>query len=198
MAKHVTSIGRIAFNSLVTPRTSDYGKTSWDVGMVLTEKDSQSIFQAIEDEIQRFRDTNRNGKDLPDNSKLKMPWRQSVQQNADGEKVPVDGEFLWVFKRPISYPDRRNGGEMKNTPPLIYDAMGKIVDGMTEVPNQTTGKAIYEVGVYNRMGNSGVTMRLVGFQIAQLGEAGLDLAPIEGGSFVAGGEDDDISAVLAG
>ena len=197
MAKHVTSIGRIAFNSLVTPRTSDFGKTSWDVGMVFTEKDSQSIFQAIEDELQRFRDTNRSGKDLPDNSKLKMPWRQSVQQNADGEKVPVDGEFLWVFKRPISYPDRRNGGEMKNTPPLIYDAIGKIVEGMTEVPNQTTGKAIYEVGIYNRMGNSGVTMRLVGFQIAQLGEAGLDLAPIEGG-FVAGGDDDDISAVLAG
>ena len=197
MAKYVTSIGRIAFNSIVTPRTSDFGKTSWDVGMVLTEKDSQSIFRAIEDEITRFRDTNAKGKDLPNNDKLKMPWRQSVRQNEDGEKVPVEGEFLWVFKRPVSYPDRRSGGETKNTPPLIYDSLGKIVNDMQEVPNQTTGKVVYEVGIYNRMGNSGVTLRLVGFQIGELG-AGSDvqLTPIEGGTFVKEEDSADIGALL--
>jgi hypothetical protein len=197
MAKHVTSIARVAFNSIINPRTSDFGKTSWDVGVVLTEKDSQSIFQAIEDEVTRYRDTNAKGKELPSNDKLKMPWRQSVRQNEDGEKVPVEGEFLWVFKRPVSYPDRRNGGEMKNTPPLIYDSMGKIVDGLQEVPNQTTGKVVYEVGIYNRMGNSGVTLRLVGFQIAEMGAgSGVDLTPIEGGTFVAEEDSADIGAVL--
>jgi len=198
MAKHVTSIARVAFNSIINPRTSDFGKTSWDVGVVLTEKDSQSIFQAIEDEINRFRDANAKGKELPSNDKLKMPWRQSVRQNEDGEKVPVEGEFLWVFKRPVSYPDRRNGGEMKNTPPLIYDSMGKIVDGLQEVPNQTTGKVVYEVGIYNRMGNSGVTLRLVGFQIAEMGAgSGVDLTPIEGGTFVAEEDSADIGALLS-
>lgn len=198
MAKHVTSIARVAFNSIINPRTSDFGKTSWDVGVVLTEKDSQSIFQAIEDEINRFRDANAKGKELPSNDKLKMPWRQSVRQNEDGEKVPVEGEFLWVFKRPVSYPDRRNGGEMKNTPPLIYDSMGKIVDGLQEVPNQTTGKVVYEVGIYNRMGNSGITLRLVGFQIAEMGAgSGVDLTPIEGGTFVAEEDSADIGALLS-
>ena len=198
MAKHVTSIARVAFNSIINPRTSDFGKTSWDVGVVLTEKDYQSIFQAIKDEINRFRDANAKGKELPSNDKLKMPWRQSVRQNEDGEKVPVEGEFLWVFKRPVSYPDRRNGGEMKNTPPLIYDSMGKIVDGLQEVPNQTTGKVVYEVGIYNRMGNSGVTLRLVGFQIAEMGAgSGVDLTPIEGGTFVAEEDSADIGALLS-
>lgn len=197
MAKHVTSVARIAFNSIINPRTSDFGKTSWDVGVVLTEKDSQSIFQAIEDEITRYRDTNAKGKELPNNDKLKMPWRQSVRQNEDGEKVPVEGEFLWVFKRPVSYPDRRNGGETKNTPPLIYDSMGKIVDGLEEVPNQTTGKVVYEVGIYNRMGNSGITLRFVGFQIAEMGAgSGVDLTPIEGGTFVAEEDSADIGALL--
>lgn len=198
-SKKVTELCRFAFGSLLTPKANPYGKVQYDAGVVLTEKDSQSIFEAIEEALENYRGGPR-GKDLPPNDKLNMPWRQSTKKNDAGEKEEVPGEFLWVFKRPHTW-KTKSGEEQRNTPPLIYDSMGRIVQDITEIPGGSTGKVIYEVGIYNNMGNSGVTLRLIGFQVAELAEmGGLELQPIEGGTFVAEAEDAvaDMNSLLRG
>jgi hypothetical protein len=55
-----------------------------------------------------------------------------------------------------------------------------------DVPRGSRGLVVYEHSIYNNPGNQGVSLRLVGFQIAELAEGNeLKMDAIEGGTFVA-------------
>lgn len=53
------------------------------------------------------------------------------------------------------------------------------------MPRGSRGLAVYEHGIYNNPGNKGISLRLVGFQIAELAEGNdVKLEAIDGGTFV--------------
>ena len=200
MPRFVTPIGRIAFGSLIQPRLNDNnGKTEWHLGLVLKEEDCEEIFANIENALteQRQRDLR-----FPrDNTKLNMPYQPSMTKDEQtGEKVPVEGELLFKMKRNATRV-LRTGETERNDPPKIYDSTGRVVNGATigRIGGGTTGKAVYDIYVYNMAAAKGVQLQLVGFQINELKQPDeVQLAPIEGGWVAEESEADEIAGLLAG
>lgn len=200
MPRFVTPIGRIAFGALTTPRVNDNnGKTEWHLGLVLKEEECEEIFANIETALaeQRQRDLR-----FPkDNSRLNMPYQPSMTKDEQtGEKVPVDGELLFKFKR-NAVRTLRTGETERMDPPKIYDSTGRVVNPATigRIGGGTTGKAVYELYVYNMTAAKGVQMQLIGFQICELKQPDeVQLDPIEGGWIAEESEADEIAGLLAG
>lgn len=200
MPRFVTPIGRIAFGSLIQPRLNDNnGKTEWHLGLVMKEEDCEEIFANIENALteQRQRDLR-----FPrDNTKLNMPYQPSMTKDEQtGEKVPVEGELLFKMKRNATR-TLRTGETERNDPPKIYDSTGRLVNAATigRIGGGTTGKAVYDIYVYNMAAAKGVQLQLVGFQINELKQPDeVQLAPIEGGWVAEESEADEIAGLLAG
>jgi hypothetical protein len=197
--KEATPIGRIAYSSLITPRLNENnGKNEYSLGFVLKEEDCEEIFAKIEKVLEETRQ--RDPRFPKDNSKLNMPYKPSMTKDEQtGEKVPVEGELLFNFKRNATR-TLRTGEVVRNDPPMIYDSTGRLVDpnSIGRIGSGTTGKAVYEFYVYNMAAAKGVQMQLVGFQISELKRPEeIQLAPIEGGWVAEESEADEIAGLLA-
>jgi len=195
--KRITPIGRYVYGALLEPRTTDFGKTEWRAALVLSEADSEPLFAAIEEVLTAKRAEN--PKFPTDNSKVRLPVRQSERKNEAGEKEVVEGEYLWTFSRNASRKGRE-GEVIRNTPPVLYDSLGNVITGkLNRISGGTMGKIVYEMYCYDQMANKGITMQLMGFQISELNAGPEDkLDPIEGGSFVLANEEAEIEALLGG
>ena len=182
----------MVFGALTVPQKNDYG-SAWKAGMIISEDASQPLFQLI---VQQLEDARKKDNKFPkENEGLKMPWQPSMETDADGNKTPKEGEFLWIFNRRTTRTVR--GETVKQTPPKLWDANGSLITDLAEVPRGTEGIIHFEPRCYKQVGG-GVSFFLEGFQISKLGESGPDLKPIEGGEFVVneGGTPLDIDAVL--
>ena len=193
MTRRVSPLGKFVFGALVQPRTNDFGKTEWSCGLQLSTEESDQLATVVEEVLAHKR---RNDPRFPaKNDNLRMPFRQSKRKNDDGEYVVDPDSMVWVFNR--NYEVKRNGEPSRNTPPLIYDSTGKIVDGLQEVGFGSMIKIVYDVYCYAQPGgHGGVKLDLIGFQIVELKERVAELTPIEGG-WVAERQEDDIASVLA-
>ena len=189
-----TPVCKMVFGALTVPESNDYG-TSWKAGMIISEDASQALFKIIAQQLEDAR--SRDPKFPKSNEKLKMPWQPSMDKDADGNKTPKEGEFLWIFNRKTTRTVR--GETVKVPKPKLWDANGSLITDLDEVPRGSEGVIHFEVRCYT-MSGGGVSFYLHGFQISKLGDSGTpDLTPIEGGEFVVneGGTPLDMNAVLS-
>ena len=141
---NVTPLGTFCFGALITPRINNMNPDAppeWLAAIQCSEAESQGMFEAIEAALE---DARAKQPRFPKDSKgLRFPWRQATEK-AEGsdERVPLDGQLLWVFKRKSVV--KRYGEEVKNTPPTLYDNGGKVCTGQVEeIGLRSTGKVIY-------------------------------------------------------
>ena len=188
-----TPVCKMAFGALTVPQKNDYG-SAWKAGMLISEDDSQVLFKIIAQQLEDAR--SRDPKFPKSNEKLKMPWQPSMQTDADGNKTPKEGEFLWIFNRKTTKVLR--GETVKQTPPTLWDANCTPITDLAEVPWGSEGIIHFECRCYTMQGG-GVSFFLEGFQISKLANSGPDLKPIEGGEFVVNedGAPLDMNAVLS-
>ena len=184
MAQFKTSVGRVAWSNLIEARTSDYGKHEWTLGLVLDEDATNEMLTRMDDELEGYRKKNPLHAKFPPLAQLKNGIKPSETKDEEGNKTPDEGNFLAVFKRQTTWKSKQ-GDTNKQTPPRIYDSVGRILTDPVDVPRGSRGLAVYEHGIYNNPGNKGISLRLVGFQIAELAEGNdVKLEAIDGGTFV--------------
>jgi hypothetical protein len=184
MPQFKTSVGRVAWSNLIEARTSDYGKTEWTLGLVLDEPATNEMLTRMDDELETYRKKNPLHAKFPPLASLKNGIKPSEIKDEEGNKTPDEGNFLAVFKRQTTWKSKQ-GDTNKQTPPRIYDSVGRILTDPIDVPRGSRGLAVYEHGIYNNPGNKGISLRLVGFQIAELAEGNdVKLEAIDGGTFV--------------
>lgn len=197
-AKASKAIGRIAYGNVTEARVNETsGKTEWSMGWVIPEADAQDIFDAIEKSLAEMRQ--RDPRFPKDNSKLNMPFAQSMTKDESGEKVPVEGELIFKLKRNATR-TLKTGEQQPNTPPHVYDSTGRLVDpkSIGRISWGSTGRIIYETYCYNMAAAKGVQLQLVGFQIDKLRQdETVELPPIEGGWVAEQSEADEIAELLA-
>ena len=194
MAKHVTPLGTIVFGAVVNPRENpNSGQIEWNLGFVVPLDKSDSILAVIEQALTEKRAADPRFPET--NEKLRLPYRPSMKKLEDGSKEEDPENLLFSFKRKAQY--RTKSGDVRNnTRPAIYDSRGMVVtESVANIPGGTTGKAVYEVFVYDMPGSKGVQLQLVGFQIAEMKTMEVELQPIEGGWISE--EADPIAAALA-
>ena len=193
MAQFKTSVGRVAWSNLIEARTSDYGKTEWTLGLVLDEPGANEMLVRMDDELVAYRKKDPRNAEFPPLNELKNGIKPSETKDEDGNKTPDEGNFLAVFKRQTTWMSRQ-GDKNTQTPPRIYDSVGRILTDPIDVPRGSKGLVVYEHGIYNNPGNKGITLRLVGFQIAELAEGNdVKLEAIDGGTFVVEPEEDALN-----
>lgn len=179
-----TVIGRVVFGNMIEAVTSEYGKTEWVLGFVVDEPGVNQMMNYMEDEVASYRSRKAENSKFPALSAVKTGIKPSEKKSEDGTKEPDEGNFLCIFKRQTSWKSKQ-GDVNKNNPPKMYDSVGRLIDAI-DVPRGSKGLVVYEHSIYNNPGNKGVSLRLVGFQIAELAEGdGLKMDAIEGGTFVA-------------
>ena len=184
MAQFKTALGRVAFGNMIEPRTSDFGKTEWTLGVVLDEDATNQMLGRMEDELDSYRSRSPLNSKFPALAAVKNGIKPSEKKNEDGTKEPDEGNFLAVFKRQTTWRGKQ-GDVNKNAAPRLYDSVGRLIDPI-DVPRGSKGLVVYEHSIYNNPGNKGISLRLVGFQIAELAEGDeLKMEAIEGGTFVA-------------
>lgn len=190
----VTPIGAMVFGNVVEPRENpNSGKVEWNLGFVLSLEDSDSIIQNIQAAVAAKRAAN--PKFPATDDKLRFPYKPSMKRNEEGELEPDPENLLWNFKRNTTY-QTKTGEQKTNTPPALYDSLGRIVTGtIPRVPAGTTGKVVYDIYVYDMPGSKGVSLQIKGFQVAELKKTEEELPPIEGGWVPE--EIDSIAAALA-
>ncbi len=183
MAQFKTALGRVAFGNMIEAKTSDYGKTEWVLGFVVDESGANTMLGRMEDELDSYRSRSPLNSKFPPLSAVKNGIKPSEIKKEDGTKEPDEGNFLCVFKRQTTWKSKQNDVH-KNNPPKMYDSVGRLIDPI-DVPRGSKGLVVYEHSIYNNPGNKGVSLRLVGFQIAELAEGDdLKMDAIEGGTFV--------------
>lgn len=184
MAQFKTAIGRVAFGNLIEPRTSDYGKNEWILGVVLDEDATNQMLTRMDDELETYRKRNPLHAKFPPLASLNNGIKPSEIKDEEGNKTPDEGNFLAVFKRQTTWKSKQ-GDVNKQAPPRIYDSVGRILTDPIDVPRGSKGLVVYEHGIYNNPGNKGISLRLIGFQIAELAEGNdVKMEPIDGGTFV--------------
>ena len=184
MPQFKTSVGRVAWSNLIEARTSDYGKTEWTLGLVIDEDATNEMLTRMDDELETYRKKNPLHAKFPPLTELKNGIKPSETKNEDGTKTPDEGNFLAVFKRQTTWKSKQ-GDVNKQAPPRIYDSVGRILTDPIDVPRGSKGLVVYEHGIYNNPGNKGISLRLIGFQIAELAEGNdVKMEPIDGGTFV--------------
>ena len=183
MATYKTSLGRVAFGNLVEARTSEFGKTEWTLGLVIDEAAANEMLVRMEEDLDGYRKGSPQRANFPALASIRTGIKPSETKQEDGTKVPDPGNFLSVFKRQTTWKSKL-GDFNKNTPPRMYDLLGRIIDPI-EVPRGSKGVVVYEHSIYNNPGNKGISLRLIGFQIAELADSdSVLMEPIEGGTFV--------------
>jgi hypothetical protein len=193
MPQFKTSVGRVAWSNLIEARTSDYGKTEWTLGLVLDENATNEMLTRMDDELESYRKKNPLHAKFPPLASLKNGIKPSEIKDEEGNKTPDEGNFLAVFKRQTTWKSKQ-GDTNKQNPPRIYDSVGRILTEPLDVPRGSRGLAVYEHGIYNNPGNKGISLRLVGFQIAELAEGNdVKLEAIDGGTFVVEPEEEALT-----
>ena len=197
MRNLVTPIGTIVFGSIIEARENpNSGKVEWNLGLVLSNEDSETILEAIEQALAAKRTAD--PRFPATNEKLKFPYRMSEKKNEEGVKEPDPDNMLWSFKRNSTY-KTKTGEQAKQAPPSLYDSLGRVVTGTIErIPPRSTGKVVYDIYVYDMPAMKGVSLQVKGFQVAELRQDEAQLAPIEGGWVADESELDSITAALAG
>jgi len=194
MTRRVSPLGRFVFGALVQPRTNDFGKTEWSCGLQLSNDEGEPLLAAIEETLAAKR---KGDPRFPQkNDGLRMPYRPSKSKGDNGEYIVDPDNMVWVFNR--NHEIKRNGEPTRNTPPLIYDSTGKIVQDLNHIGFGSMIKVVYDIYCYSQPGgNGGVKLDLIGFQIADLKEMVEELAPIEGGWVAETTPAEDIASILA-
>ena len=151
---------------------------------VIDEDGTNQILTRMDDELDGYRKKNPLHAKFPPLASLKNGIKPSEIKDDEGNRTPDEGNFLAVFKRQTTWKSKQ-GDTNKQTPPRIYDSVGRILTDPIDVPRGSRGLAVYEHGIYNNPGNKGISLRLVGFQIAELAEGNdVKLEAIDGGTFV--------------
>lgn len=182
MAQFKTALGRVVFGNMIEPRTSDYGKSEWTLGVVFDEVATNQMLVHMEDELESYRSRSPLNSKFPALVAVKNGIKPSEKKNEDGTKEPDEGNFLAVFKRQTTWKSKQ-GDVGKNAAPRLYDSVGRLIDPI-DVPRGSIGLVVYEHSIYNNPGNQGVSLRLVGFQIAELAEGDEVKMDAIDGSFV--------------
>jgi hypothetical protein len=194
MTKSVSPLGRFVFGALNQPRTNNFGKTEWSCGLQLSTEEGEPLLTAIEQTLAAKRKGDPRFPQKNDN--LRMPYRPSRSKDESGEYIVDPNKMIWVFNR--NYEIKRNGEPTRNTPPLIYDSTGRLVEDLGHVGFGSMIKVVYDIYCYSQPGgNGGVKLDLLGFQIASLKENVEELAPIEGGWVAETTPAEDIASILA-
>lgn len=184
MATYKTSLGRVAFGNLVEARTSEFGKTEYVLGLVVNEPSANEMLLCMDEDLDGYRKSDPQRANFPLLTSIRTGIKPSYTTQEDGTKVPDPGNFLCVFKRQTTWTSKKSGQVHKNTPPRLYDSLGRLIDPI-DVPRGSKGVVVYEHSIYNNPGNKGISLRLVGFQIAELADSdSILMEPIEGGTFV--------------
>ncbi len=197
MRNLVTPVGTIVFGSIIEARENpNSGKVEWNLGLVIGVQESEVILDAIEQALAAKRAAD--PRFPATNDKLRFPYRISEKKDDDGIKQPDPDFLLWSIKRNSTY-KTKTGEVAKQSPPALYDSLGRLVTGTIErIPPRSTGKAVYDIYIYDMPAMKGVSLQLKGFQIAELRQDDAQLTPIEGGWVPEGNELDSIAAALAG
>lgn len=183
MAQFKTAVGRVAWSNLVEARTSDYGKTEWTLGLVIDEDGTNEMLARMDEELENYRKKSPLNANFPPIHRLKNGIKPSETKDEEGNKTPDEGNFLAVFKRQTTWKSKQ-GDTNKQAPPRLYDSIGRLIEPI-DVPRGSKGLVVYEHSIYNNPGNQGISLRLVGFQIAELAEGNdVKLEAIDGGTFV--------------
>jgi hypothetical protein len=177
--KLVTPIGKLAWSAITEKTKNLKDELEWNCGFILPEGESQGIVEHIEAALKLKRQQDPS---FPrDNSGLNFPFSQSMKKDETGKKVPEVGMLMFKFKRPASIFRKATGNREANTPPLIFDSMGRPVSGLARIGPGSLGKVIYDPFVYDKAGQKGIRLTLLGFQITKLEVDTIELEAVEGG-----------------
>jgi hypothetical protein len=177
--KFVTPVGKLAWSAIIDQTRNLKDELEWNCGFILPEEQSQGIVEHIETALKLHRE--KDSSFPKDNSGLNFPFSQSMKKDETGKKVPEVGMLMFKFKRPATILRKATGNREANTPPLIFDSLGRPVSGLPRIGPGSLGKAIYDPFVYDKAGQRGVRLTLLGFQITKLEVDTIELEAVEGG-----------------
>jgi len=191
--KFVTPVGKLAWSAITTLTLNLKHEEEWNCGFILPEADTQGIIGNLEDCLRNYRAANPS---FPrENTGLNFPFGASMKKDETGAKVPEPGMILFKLKRPGFIFRRATGKKERNTAPLVFDSMGRPVQGLPAIGPGSLGKAIYDVYGYDKAGQRGLGLQLLGFQIVRLEVDTIELDAVEGG-WVPDAEPNSLSAML--
>jgi hypothetical protein len=177
--KFVTPVGKLAWSAIVEQALNLKQEPEWNCGFVLPEESSSEICANLEETLRVFRLANPS---FPkDNSGLNFPFGPSIKKNEAGVKVQEPGYLLFKFKRPATIFRKATGQREANTPPLVFDSLGRPVTGLKQIGPGSLGKVVYDTYGYDKAGQRGVGLQLIGFQITKLEVDTIELEAVEGG-----------------
>jgi hypothetical protein len=177
--KFVTPVGKLVWSAITTLTLNLKREEEWNCGFILPEADTQEIIGNLEDCLRNYRAANPS---FPrENTGLNFPFSQSMKKDETGAKVPEPGMILFKFKRPGFVYRKATKSKERNTAPLVFDSMGRPVQGLPTIGPGSLGKAVYDVYPYDKAGQRGVGLQLLGFQIVKLEVDTIELEAVEGG-----------------
>jgi hypothetical protein len=183
----ITPIGRTAWCHVIAPREDLSHNMVWDVGLEIDE-DWIKQYSAIARELV---ETARSADPRFPTSGLIYPWVESRGPKKDDGSPGDIIEGKWLIKAKRKTVRMRNGGQERNTAPILQDGLGQPIKPGTldDIPPSSEVRLMLDLFAYNKAGNAGVSAGLVGVQVKKLGESdGFDA--LEG--FGEKEEDDDL------
>ena len=69
----------------------------------------------------------------------------------------------------------------QNTPPVLFDSMGHPVLKLPTVNPGSEGRVIYDTYSYDKAGQRGVGLQILGFQVFKLNVSTIEVGALEGG-----------------
>lgn len=101
---------------------------------------------------------------VKNNTKINVPYKQSMDKHPDGTKTPKEGYLMWVFKR-NAQKKTKTGEIRQETAPTLYDSNGLECNHI--VGSNSMGRVKFTFYAYSQMSN-GVYFELQEFQITEL------------------------------
>jgi hypothetical protein len=177
--KFVTPVGKVAWSNIVHLGRNLKDEPEWNCGFVIAEADSQQIMTNIEETLRLYRVANPTFPQT--NTGLNFPFGPSHKKDATGNKELEPGFLCFKFKRPGVILRKKTGRKEDNTPPLIFDSQGRPVSGLADIGSGSLGKVVYDIYCYDKKGQKGVGLQLLGFQVVKLEVQTIELDAVEGG-----------------
>jgi hypothetical protein len=174
--KLVTPLGTAAWSAVVTPRENRFnGRPEWVLGLEVDEAAITDLLQQLE---QLIATAAQRDPAFANRAALDHPIKPSTKKDQMGNQIPVPGKVVINAKRAAQRMSQ--GQATPNQPPILYDALGQLAQGVVDVPHGSKVKMIVEAYSYNKAGRVGIGLDLCGVQIGQLAENMPELSPIEG------------------
>jgi hypothetical protein len=178
-SKFVTKVGKVAWSNIVQPGRNLKDEPEWNCGFVISEGDSQDLMANIEEALRLYRSVNPSFP--PGNTGINLPFGPSFKKEENGDKVVEPGFLIFKFKRPTTIFRKKSNRREDNTAPLIFDSMGRPVRNLSDIGSGSLGKVVYDTYCYDKAGQKGVGLQLLGFQVVKLEVQTIELEAVEGG-----------------